>query len=141
MKTNPEDVLPSEPERVREILAWKEHDFRGHTVDVAIVAPVPQEEARSRVAATVAVALSSPDVARLDREIVESRDLSERDRLLAERHSYVMDVARRARKQAAGHRVAVIRDATGAEVVRLIQPDHWPDERLRESLSKLSFEE
>ncbi len=140
MNLKPEDVHPEEPERVREILAWKDHGLLEHTVDVALVDGVKPDEARDRVATTLAVALASPDVLRLDGEIRRSSDGAERERLLAEKHSLLMETARRARKRASGHRVAVIRDASGSEVVRLIQPDHWPEERLRESLSKLSFD-
>lgn len=140
MTLSPEDVHPEEPERVREILAWKEHGFGEHTVYVARVDGVKPEEARERVTATLAVALASPDVIRLEDAIRRSSDDAERERLLSEKHSLLMETARRARKRAAGHRVAVIRDASGAEVVRLIQPDHWPEDRLRESLAKLAFD-
>jgi len=42
MTLKPEDVHPEEPERVREILTWKDHGLGEHTVDVALVDGVPR---------------------------------------------------------------------------------------------------
>lgn len=136
----PEDILPSEPERVKRVRTIRSLVIGERaTIDLVEVEAVSHEERAARVAATVEVAKISPDALRIVREFNAAIDDASRRRLRAE-HAHLLELRmRQAWKRASAQQIAIVRDEDGREVCRVTQPAEWGEERLHEMIAKMEF--
>ena len=138
--TKPEDILPSEPERVKRVRTIRSRELDERvTIDLVEVEAVSDEERVSRIAATIEVAKNSPDALRIAREFDAAADDTSRRRLRMERMHLLELRMRQAWKRAGAQQIAIVRDREGRELCRVTQPAEWGEERLRETLAKMEF--